>query len=134
VIDLADAAARKVVVDDLLKLARHADEIAPASSIIGVHLDNVHKLDARGLADVFNEFLKSVKAAQDRGLISKARKIGYVAKNNPQAFREALKQSWLDAPPLYQIKRTHDWTGTGCLILNRVSPRRSENDAGSQSS
>jgi hypothetical protein len=102
-IDLTDAAARKVVVDDLLKLARHADGIAPASSIIGVHLDNVHKLDARGLADVFNEFLKSVKAAQDRGLISKARKIGYVAKNNPQAFREALKQNWLDAPPLYQI-------------------------------
>jgi hypothetical protein len=103
VIDLTDAAARKVVVDDLLKLTRHADEIAPASSIIGVHLDNVHKLDARGLADVFNEFLKSVKAAQDRGLVSKTRKIGYVAKNNPQAFREALDQNWLDAPPLYQI-------------------------------
>jgi hypothetical protein len=26
-----------------------------------------------------------------------------VAKNNPQAFREALEQNWLDAPPLYQI-------------------------------
>jgi hypothetical protein len=102
-IDLTDAAARKIVVDDLLKLARHADEIAPASSIIGVHLDNVHKLDARGLADVFNEFLKNGKAAQDRGLISKTRKIGYVAKNNPRAFREALEQRWLDAPPLYQI-------------------------------
>ena len=103
VIDLSDAAARKVVVGDLLKLARHADEIAPAGSIIGVHLDNVHKLDARGLADVFNEFLKNVKAAQDRGLISKTRKIGYAAKNNPQAFREALERNWLDAPPLYQI-------------------------------
>ena len=102
-IDLTDAAARKIVVDDLLKLAQHADGIAPASSIIGVHLDNVHKLDARGLADVFNEFLKSVKAAQDRGLISKARKIGYVAKNNPRAFSKALEQNWLDAPPLYQI-------------------------------
>ena len=103
VIDLSDADARKVVVGDLLKLARHADEIAPAGSIIGVHLDNVHKLDARGLADVFNEFLKNVKAAQDRGLISKTRKIGYAAKNNPQAFREALERNWLDAPPLYQI-------------------------------
>src|ERR1700730_5710804 len=48
-IDLTDAAARKVVVDDLLKLAQHADGIAPASSIICVHLDNVHKLDRRGL-------------------------------------------------------------------------------------
>jgi hypothetical protein len=103
VLDLTDPATRTIVVDDLVKLAQRADEIAPAGSIIGVHLDNVHKLDARGLADVFNEFVKAVRAAQDGGLVSKSRKVGYVAKNNPRGFRQALAQNLLDAPPLYQI-------------------------------
>jgi hypothetical protein len=102
-IDLVDPATRKIVVEDLLAMAQHADKIAPDGSIAGVHLDNVHKLPARALADIFNEFLKAVEAAKDQGLISKTRKIGYVAKNNPGAFKEALEQNWLDAPPLYQI-------------------------------
>jgi hypothetical protein len=102
-IDLANPANRKIVVDDLIKMMRHGDDIAPDGSIIGVHLDNVHKLDAQGLAGLFNEFLRGVKTAQDSGRISKSRKVGYVAKNNPKAFKQALERKLLDAPPLYQI-------------------------------
>lgn len=120
-LDLTDAATRKIVVDDLIGMMRYADEIAPEGSIIGVHLDNVHKLDAQGLAQLFNEFLRAVKATQESGRISKARKVGYVAKNNPRAFGQALEQKLLDAPPLYQINENARLNRDG--VLDRDSRR-----------
>jgi hypothetical protein len=114
-IDLVDPAARKIVVEDLVAMVQHAGKIAPDGSIVGVHLDNVHRLPAQALADVFNEFLKAVEAAKEQGLISVTRKIGYVAKNNPRAFKEALEQNWLDAPPLYQINENARLSEDGML-------------------
>jgi hypothetical protein len=102
-IDLNDPETRKIVVADLLGIVRQADELAPNGSTVGVHLDNVHRLDADGLAGIFNEYLQAVEAARQQGLISKTRMVGYIAKNNPEAFREALDQRLLDAAPLYQI-------------------------------
>jgi hypothetical protein len=102
-IDLKDPAARRIVIEDLVALAQQADRMAPSGSIVGVHLDNVHRLDAQGLAGVFNDFLRAVDAAKERGVIRKARKVGYVAKNNPDAFRAALEGGMLEARPLYQI-------------------------------
>ena len=102
-INLDDPATRRIVIEDLVAIVRQGDQVAPAGSIVGVHLDNVDRLDAQGLADVFNDFLKAVDAARDRGLISKSRAIGYVAKNNPDEFKDALDQKLLKMPPLYQI-------------------------------
>jgi hypothetical protein len=114
-IDLNDPPTRTIVVDDLIKMMRYADEIAPEDSIIGVHLDNVHKLDAQGLAQVFNEFLGAAKVEQDIGRISRSRKIGYVAKNNPKGFKQALEQRLLDSPPLYQINENARLDEAGAL-------------------
>jgi len=102
-IDLNDPSVRRIVIEDLVALVKQADRMAPAGSIVGVHLDNVHRLDAQGLAGVFNDFLRAVDAAKERGVIRKARKVGYVAKNNPNAFRQALEGGMLEARPLYQI-------------------------------
>jgi hypothetical protein len=115
VIDLNDPAARKIVIDDLVMLVLRGDEVAPDGSIVGVHLDNVHSLDAPGLAHVFNDFLKAVESARHQGLISKAREIGYIAKNNPKAFEQALDQRLLDAPPLYQINENAKKSQDGML-------------------
>jgi hypothetical protein len=115
VIDLNDPAARKIVIDDLVMLVLRGDEVAPDGSIVGVHLDNVHRLDAPGLADVFNDFLKAVEAARHQGLISKTREVGYIAKNNPDAFKQALDQNLLDAPPLYQINENAKMSEDGML-------------------
>jgi len=51
-LDLEDEDVREIVVDDLVRLVRKADKIAPAGAAVGVHLDNVHKLRADGLADL----------------------------------------------------------------------------------
>jgi hypothetical protein len=114
-IDLTDSAARKIVIDDLIAIVHQADQLAPATSVIGIHLDNVHRLDARGLADLFNQFLQAVDAARKAGFISSSRKIGYVAKNNPQAFKEALDRRLLNAEPLYQINENATLTQDGIL-------------------
>ena len=114
-IDLTDSAARKIVIDDLMSIVRQADQVAPATTVIGIHLDNVHRLDARGLADLFNQFLQVVDAARKAGFISSSRKIGYVAKNNPQAFKEALDRRLLNAAPLYQINENATLTRDGIL-------------------
>ena len=53
-IDLGDTVARKIVIADLVKMVERGDRIAPAGSIVGVHVDNVHRLSAMGLATVFN--------------------------------------------------------------------------------
>ena len=79
------------MIEDLVAIVQQADGSTPEGSIIGVHLDNVHKLDAQGLADVFNAFLKAVEAARGQGLISRTREVGYIAKNNPDAFKQALE-------------------------------------------
>jgi hypothetical protein len=102
-IDLNDPQTRKLVVADLIGIVRQGDELAPNGSIIGVHLDNVHRLDADGLAKVFNDYLQAVEAAKREGLISTTRTVGYVAKNNAEAFRKALSRQLLSAAPLYQI-------------------------------
>jgi hypothetical protein len=118
-IDLGDTAARKVVIADLVRMVEQGDRIAPGGSIIGVHLDNVHRLSAVGLATVFNEFLMEVETARQQGRISKTRKVGYVAKNNPRAFSEALHQKLLDAPPLYLINENARLNEDG--VLNGAS-------------
>jgi hypothetical protein len=102
-LDLNEAQTRKLVVADLVEIVQQGDKLAPEGSIVGVHLDNVHKLDADGLARMFNDYLQAVAAAKDQGLISKTRTVGYIAKNNPEAFRKALAQQLLSAAPLYQI-------------------------------
>ena len=69
-LDLTDPAVRKVLIEDLVAIVRRGDDIAPEGSIVGIHLDNVHKLDAQGLADMFNEFLAAVEVAREQGRIS----------------------------------------------------------------
>ena len=115
VVDLEDPDVRKIVVGDLLAMVRRADQIAPAGAIIGVHLDNVHRLGAEAIAEVFNDFLQAVEAARQRGTISRSRQVGYVAKNNPSAFREALDQGLLNALPLYQINENAKLNKEGAL-------------------
>src|SRR6185295_6387612 len=102
-IDLSDPRTRAIVVADLVAMVRQADALAPTGAIVGVHLDNVHRLDAGGLAGIFNGYLRAVEAAKQQGRIAKGRAVGYIAKNNPQAFRTALDRRLVDAAPLYQI-------------------------------
>jgi hypothetical protein len=118
-IDLDDPTARKIVVADLVKMVEQGDRIAPDGSIVGIHLDNVHRLSAAGLATVFNEFLMGVETARQQGRISKTRKVGYVAKNHPRAFGEALDQKLLDALPLYLINENARLNQDG--VLNGAS-------------
>src|SRR5262249_12310750 len=101
--DLQDPDGRKNVGDDLPPMGRKGDQNAPAGAVVGVHLDNVRRLSAEGIAEVFNDFLQAVEAARAGGTISRSRQVGYVAKNNPRAFKEALDQGLLNALPLYQI-------------------------------
>jgi hypothetical protein len=115
VIRLDDPAARKVVIDDLLVIVKKGDKLAPEGSIVGIHLDNVHRLGAQELADVFNEFLRAVEAARQKGDISKNRDVGFVAKNHPEAFKEALDRRLLDAVPLYQINENATLDQDGML-------------------
>ncbi len=72
-IDLNNPQTRKIVVADLIGIVRQGDELAPMGSIVGVHLDNVHRLDADGLARIFNDYLQAVEAARHEGLISRTR-------------------------------------------------------------
>jgi hypothetical protein len=123
-IDLADPEARKIVVEDLVAIVRRGDDIAPEGAIVGVHLDNVHRLDAQGLADIFNEFLIAVGAAKQQGRISKDRKVGYVAKNNPGRFKRALEEALLTTPPLYQINENARLGADG--VLDRQSQTAGE--------
>ena len=115
VIDLDDPLAREIVVRDLVALVRQADEIAPDGAIVGVHTDNVHRLSAAALANFFNAFLTAVDAARLQGSISKTRQVGYVAKNNPKAFQQALEQRLLEVKPLYQINENASLNQDGTL-------------------
>ena len=119
VVDLGDPEVRRIVVEDLVAIVRRGDEIAPEGAIVGVHLDNVHRLDAQGLADIFNEFLSAVEVARRQGGISKGRKIGYVAKNSPSRFKQALDEHLLTALPLYQINENARLDADG--VLDRQS-------------
>ena len=114
-INLDNPATRRIVIEDLVAIVRQGDKVAPDGSIVGVHLDNVDRLEAQGLADVFNDFLKAVEAARDQGLISKSRAIGYVAKNNPDEFKDALDRKLLKMPPLYQISENARLSEEGML-------------------
>ena len=114
-IDLTDPQTRKIVVADMINLVRRADERAPAGAIVGVHLDNVHRLDAGGLALLFNEYLAAAETAKQQNLISKDRTIGYVAKNNPEGFKRALDLKLLKTVPLYQINENATLNQEGVL-------------------
>jgi hypothetical protein len=114
-LDLNDAVTRKLVVADLVEIVQQGDKLAPEGSIVGVHLDNVHKLDAAGLARMFNDYLQAVAAAKEEGRISKARTVGYIAKNNAEAFRTALARQLLSAAPLYQINENATLSEDGRL-------------------
>jgi hypothetical protein len=103
VIDLEDPDVRKVVVEDLVAMVKKGDQIAPYGATVGIHLDNVHRLTAEGIAEVFNDFLAAIEAAKRRGTITRSRRVGYVAKNHPEIFKQALDQRLLNALPLYQI-------------------------------
>jgi hypothetical protein len=102
-IDLYEPVVRKIVIADLVAMVQQADKVMPPRSIIGVHVDNVHQLDDRGIAALFNDYLAAVDLAKRQGAISADRVIGYIAKNNPQAFKRALDRGFLDTRPLYQI-------------------------------
>jgi hypothetical protein len=102
-VDLYEPAVRKIIVADLVAMVQQADKTLPTRSVIGVHVDNVHKLDERGIAALFNDYLSAVELAKRQGAISTQRVIGYVAKNNPQAFKRALDLGLIDTRPLYQI-------------------------------
>jgi hypothetical protein len=115
VIDLTEAETRKIVVADLIEIVRQADQLAPVGAIIGVHLDNVHRLDADGIAGVVNDYLRAVEAAREQGLLARHRPIGYIAKNNPQAFAQALDRRLLVAAPLYQINENATLSANGTL-------------------
>jgi hypothetical protein len=114
-LDLEDPGTRKIVIADLVAIVQRGDKAAPGGAIVGVHLDNVHKLTAEGLAAVFNEFLMAVQAARQQGRISRTRRVGYVAKNNPKAFNQAFDKKLLEAPPLYQINENARLNQEGIL-------------------
>jgi hypothetical protein len=114
-IDLGDEETRKLVIDDLIAMLKKGDEAAPPDSVVGVHLDNVHRVSAQILAEVFNDFLKAVEDARQQGQISKSRQIGYVAKNNAKAFKRALDQGLITIPPLYQINENPKLSEDGSL-------------------
>lgn len=114
-LDLGDPETRKIAIEDLVAIARQADELAPPDAIVGVHFDNVHRAKAKELADLFNEFLTAIAVAREQGRITKTRRVGYVAKNNPQEFTRALEQKLLHAPPLYQINENARLNQEGTL-------------------
>ncbi len=114
-IDLTDPQTRKIVIADMVNLVRRADERAAAGATVGVHLDNVHRLDAGRLALLFNEYLAAVETAKEQGLISKDRTVGYVAKNNPEGFKRALDLKLLKTVPLYQINENATLNQDGTL-------------------
>ena len=101
VIDLNDPAARKIVIEDLVTTVQQGDEVAPAGSIVGVHLDNVHRLSAQSLADVFNDFLKE------------------------RSSRRWIKDCSM-YPPCIKSMRTQNWTETECSTTHRASHNRSD--------
>ena len=114
-LDLNDPKTRAIIVADLVGVIRKADQEAPRGATVGVHLDNVHKLDADGLARIFNDYLQAIETAKRDGSISKDRTVGYVAKNNPHGFMEALDRGLLRTAPLYQISTNAILSETGVL-------------------
>jgi hypothetical protein len=114
-IDLYEPVVRKIVVADLVAMAERADKITPPGSIIGVHVDNVHRLNDRAIAALFNEYLAAVDLAKQQGSISQQRVIGYVAKNNPEGFKGALERRLLKTRPLYQIVENASLDRNGML-------------------
>jgi hypothetical protein len=117
-VDLADPPVRAIVIADLMRIVQSADQIAARGATVGVHLDNVHRLDADGLAKVFNEYLQGVEALRKEGLIGRDRAVGYIAKNNPAAFARALEERSLAALPLYQVNENATLGQDGRLDRN----------------
>ena len=123
-IDLNDARTRKIVIDDLVGIVQRGDRLAGNGAIVGVHIDNVHTLDADGLARLLNDYGLAVEAAKQQGLIAKTRVAGYIAKNNPQAVRTALDRGLLYAAPLYQINENATLNQVGVLDSSSRVARR----------
>ena len=123
-LDLKDARTRGTVVDDLVGIVQMGDRLASPGAIVGVHIDNVHKLDADGLARLFNEYVLAVGAAKLQGLITKTRVTGYITKNNPEAMWTALDRGLLNTAPLYQINENATLDQDGRLdASSRVAQR-----------
>jgi hypothetical protein len=102
-IDLYEPIVRKIVIADLVAMIERADKLTPPAAIIGVHVDNVHRLNERVIAALFNEYFAAVDVAKRQGSISQLRQVGYIAKNNPEVFKRALDRRLLSTRPLYQI-------------------------------
>jgi len=102
-VDLYDPAVRRIVVGDLVEMMQRANKIMPPRSWIGVHIDNVHTLTAEGIAAVVNEYLAAITLAKHKKLISQGRVVGYIAKNNPRAFKAALDLRLIEMRPFYQV-------------------------------
>ena len=123
-LDLKDARTRRILVDDLVGIVQAGDRLASPGAIVGVHVDNIHKLDAGSLAELFNEYVLAVEAAKSQGLVTKTRVAGYIAKNNPEAVWAALDRGLLVAAPLYQINENATLDQDGRLDLSsRVAQR-----------
>jgi hypothetical protein len=114
-IDLTDPMNRTIVITDLIKILQLADQVAPKGSAIGVHVDNLHRIDTDALAKFFNELLSAVEVAKRQGLIARERVTGYIAKNNPGGFAQALSARLLDAPPFYLINENATLDQNGVL-------------------
>jgi hypothetical protein len=117
-IDLSDEMNRKIVIADLVQILQHADQVAPKGSVIGVHVDNLHRVEPVLLAQIFNELSSAVDAAKRQGLIAKERVTGYIAKNNPSGFINALDAKLLEAPPFYVINENATLDENGVLDDN----------------
>jgi hypothetical protein len=114
-INLEDARVRQIVVADLLAMVQNADKLMPARSTIGVHVDNVHGLDEGGIAALINDYLEGIDIIKREGLLSQHRAVGYIAKNNPAAFKCALDRRLIETRPLYQIVENARLDASGAL-------------------
>ncbi len=123
-IDLNDARTRKIVIADLVGIVQRGHRLAGNGAIVGVHIDNVHKLDADGLAQLLNDYGRAIEVAKQQGLIAKTRATGYIAKNNPLAVRTALDRGLLYAAPLYQINENATLNQFGVLDSSSRVARR----------
>ena len=123
-IDLRDARSRRIVVNDLVDIVQLGDRLAPVGATVGVHIDNVHALDADALSQLFNEYVLAVEAAKQQGIIARTRATGFIAKNNPEAVRTALDHRLLYAAPLYQINENATLERDGMLDSSSRVARR----------
>ena len=103
-LDLNDPQTRKLVVADLIEIVQQGDKLAPEGSIVGVHLDNVHKLDADGLAKMFNDYLQAVGPQKSRASYQRPGRSG----TSPRTMPKRSGRRWRNScsPPRRFIRST----------------------------